>query len=134
MWKENNYDRIAKWDGEVKLFRETDQTNQQIEESVHDRPLNVVTKLGEPWIMANGTEHVGFVIDLLNKIAEKKNFKYNLSFVDSYGVRDEKTNEWNGLIRELIDGVSERIYKIYTLKLEHSNFPHFLHDTHARIW
>ena len=49
----------------------------------------------------------GYCIDLMNEIAKRLQFKYVIRLVEdrAYGRRNEK-GEWNGMIRELIDGVS----------------------------
>lgn len=49
----------------------------------------------------------GFCVDLLNSIAKSLNFHYEIYEVEDarFGAVDEKTGEWNGLVRELIDKV-----------------------------
>ena len=50
----------------------------------------------------------GFLIDLMHGIADKLKFDFVLyeSPDGNYGSKDAKTGEWNGMIRELIVGVS----------------------------
>lgn len=49
----------------------------------------------------------GYCVDLLEKIAEKVGFNYSIHVVadGKYGAPDDEGN-WNGMIRELIDHVS----------------------------
>lgn len=48
----------------------------------------------------------GYSVDLIKEIAAILEFKYVIKLVDdgSYGRRNDR-GEWNGMIRELIDGV-----------------------------
>ena len=54
----------------------------------------------------------GFCVDLLEEIAKAVGFRYEINLVgdDKYGVQDEETKEWNGMVRELIDGVRQSLY------------------------
>lgn len=49
----------------------------------------------------------GFCIDLIELLAQTHNFTYVIKLVEDKvrGEQDEK-GEWNGMIRELVDGVS----------------------------
>lgn len=49
----------------------------------------------------------GFCVDLLHAMSEMINFKYEFHIVGDkmYGTTD-KNNEWDGMIREILDGVS----------------------------
>lgn len=53
----------------------------------------------------------GMCIDLVQKISEIWGFKYIIKLVEdkAHGRKNDK-GEWNGLIKELIDGVSRRSY------------------------
>lgn len=50
----------------------------------------------------------GFIKDLLDGISKVLHLKYELSLANDsrYGNYDEKTREWNGLIKEILDRVS----------------------------
>lgn len=50
----------------------------------------------------------GFAVDLLKEIADMLDFRYNIYLVNDgkFGSKDEKTGEWNGIIGELLAGVS----------------------------
>ena len=51
----------------------------------------------------------GFCIDLLKEIARMVGFAYRIELVPDgkYGVYDYETGEWNGIVRQLMDKVSE---------------------------
>lgn len=57
--------------------------------------------------MSKGTQMEGFCMDLLSEIAKKLGFKYKVQLVKdgSYGRQDESGN-WNGMIGEVVRGVS----------------------------
>ena len=57
----------------------------------------------------------GFCIDLLQLIAEQLGFHYKLYLVPdgNFGAKNIKTNEWNGMVRELIEKVSLRFLLIF---------------------
>lgn len=50
----------------------------------------------------------GFCVDMLEKIAEILRFKYTIQPTPGqvYGIKDPKTGEWNGMVKELINNVS----------------------------
>ena len=52
----------------------------------------------------------GFIIDLLNELANMVGFRYRIDLVPdgNYGARLE-SGEWNGMVREVIDRVSDRV-------------------------
>jgi len=51
----------------------------------------------------------GFCVDLLDEISKILHFNYTIKPVDDgkYGAPVGPKNEWNGMVRELIDTVSE---------------------------
>jgi len=53
----------------------------------------------------------GFCVDLLDEISKILRFNYTIKPVDDgkYGAPVGPKNEWNGMVRELIDTVSERL-------------------------
>lgn len=57
--------------------------------------------------MSKGTQVEGFCMDLLSEVAKKLGFKYKVHLVKdgSYGRQDESGN-WNGMIGEVMRGVS----------------------------
>jgi hypothetical protein len=60
----------------------------------------------EPYVIEEDGKFKGFCIDILDEIAAKMNFRYEIYKVadNQYGVDDEN-GSWNGMIRELMDKV-----------------------------
>ena len=64
--------------------------------------------LSEPQHEKKGNKrYEGYCVDLINEISKLLEFNYTIKIVEDlkYGTKNER-GEWNGLIRELIDGVS----------------------------
>jgi len=73
---------------------------------------------GEPFVMYTTEEErqtapdvllKGYCLELLAKLEESLGFRSEVYVVPdgNYGGQDPITNEWNGIIRDIIDGVSE---------------------------
>lgn len=58
--------------------------------------------------LTGNARYEGFCIDLLKDVAHLVGFQYTISIVEDgkYGVEDPETKQWNGIVRELLDGVS----------------------------
>lgn len=52
-------------------------------------------------------EYEGFCIDLLNKLSERLGFEYKIQIVSDgkYGEQLNGTDQWDGMIGELLNGV-----------------------------
>ena len=52
---------------------------------------------------------IRYAVDLISEIAKVLKFNFTFKWVDdgNYGSKKEDSNEWNGMIGELMDGVSE---------------------------
>lgn len=86
--------------------------------TLRNKTLTVVTNLGNPYSMfvenyesqnLTGNDiFEGFCIDLIDEISQILGFKYIIKLVDDrkHGRRD-RNGEWNGMIRELIDGKAD---------------------------
>lgn len=68
---------------------------------------SLVTSQQEPYTMSKGAQLEGFCMDLLSEVAKKLGLKYRVQMVrdGSYGRQDESGN-WNGMIGEVVRGVS----------------------------
>lgn len=53
-------------------------------------------------------KYEGYCVDLASEIAKHVGIKYKLSIVEDgkYGARDPETKIWNGMVGELVYGVS----------------------------
>jgi len=69
----------------------------------------------EPYLMSkvedadSGNEYEGYILDMLEQLAEKAGFTYVIRPVldNKYGTRMEN-GRWNGMIGEVVDSVSNR--------------------------
>ncbi|KAJ8317860.1 hypothetical protein KUTeg_002951 [Tegillarca granosa] len=94
------------------------------------KPKNVVFMNGNDSTLANNTVArccAGLCIDLLRILSERMRFDYTLYEVpdQTWGLPDERTGEWNGLIRQIMDGQADMILtslKITPKRNEHIAF------------
>lgn len=71
--------------------------------------------------MLEGNErYEGYCVDLAAEIAKHCGFKYKLTIVGDgkYGARDADTKIWNGMVGELVYGVSIYLFKGKVIQLE----------------
>lgn len=49
----------------------------------------------------------GYCMDMLKELAERLEFNYILhdSYDNNFGGKSVETQEWNGMVREIVDGV-----------------------------
>ncbi|GFQ98585.1 glutamate receptor ionotropic, kainate 2 [Trichonephila clavata] len=95
-------------------IRKTGNYSRQPEVSfgLRNKTLVITTILNEPYMMKvedeNGIRYEGYCVDLIEAIADDLKFQYKIKEVDdgSYGRKDD-LGEWNGMIRELIDGKAD---------------------------
>lgn len=88
----------------------------RISEKIQDKNFIVVTKVGMPFLqevqpsegLMGNDRYEGFSKDLMDAIASRLKFKYTLVLVKdkSYGNIDKVTGKWSGMIREILDRVS----------------------------
>lgn len=66
--------------------------------------------------LTGNARYEGFCIDLLRQIAAMVGFEYRIELVPDgkYGVIDLETGEWNGIVRQLMDKVSENLHTFPT--------------------
>jgi len=57
--------------------------------------------------LRGNAQYEGFCVDLLKDVAALLGFDYAIETVEDgkYGVEDPVTKEWNGIVRDLIQGV-----------------------------
>lgn len=86
-------------------------------------PRSLLASQQEPYTMSKGAQLEGFCMDLLSEIAKKLGLKYRVQMVrdGSYGRQDE-SGHWNGMIGEVVRGVSmlktETIFSQLELRLK----------------
>lgn len=109
---------VAKWnsvDGLVYVENYSSVLSENYKELLKNKTLTIVTLENRPYVMkVNGWENKtgndkweGYCVDLIRELSQIGNFKYEIRVLQgelaSHGTRNEK-GEWNGLIRELVDG------------------------------
>ncbi|XP_059352207.1 glutamate receptor ionotropic, kainate 2-like [Daphnia carinata] len=88
-----------------------------IQESLFNKTLVVSTILSNPYFMMKDSDQIlkgndqyeGFVFDIIDEISEMLGFHYKFKLVDdsNWGTLNKRTGEWNGMIRELLDGKAD---------------------------
>ncbi|XP_050390802.1 glutamate receptor ionotropic, kainate 2 [Patella vulgata] len=101
---ENGLRKIGAWsriEG-VNITQDYAVKKQDHEKALANHTLAVVVKLDEPYVIKRGEgDYIGFCIDLLNMIAERKNFSVTIREADAYG--SQKNGQWDGIVGELVD-------------------------------
>lgn len=71
--------------------------------------LFVLLPQQDPYTMRKGSELEGYCIDLISELSKMLGFSYKLHLVkdNRYGALDS-SGAWNGMIGEIIRGVSQR--------------------------
>lgn len=75
--------------------------------------------------LVGNDKYEGYIVELAAEIAKHVGYQYKLKLVSDgkYGARDPETKMWNGMVGELVYGVSEQsVYLILFLQLN-CNFP-----------
>lgn len=112
-----NFKKVAEWNRIDRLVvtRSFKELESQKAFNIQNKVFSVVSKIGMPYLqLVNGTNLVGnekyegFVKDLMDAIAGLKNFTYELHLVEGnhHGAHDHITGKWNGIVGELLEGVS----------------------------
>lgn len=106
--------RIASWD-EAQELRRDDKSF--LDSSERRDLLIVVSIINDPFFMNKQTTKVetgnsryeGYAVDLIDELSRIVGFDYVFKEVDDgkYGKFDEKTREWNGMIREVMIGKAD---------------------------
>lgn len=52
------------------------------------------------------SKYEGYVVDLIERISEELNFTYEFIISDANGNYDENSQTWNGVIGDVVSGVS----------------------------
>uniref|UniRef100_A0A3P9JV93 Glutamate receptor n=1 Tax=Oryzias latipes TaxID=8090 RepID=A0A3P9JV93_ORYLA len=113
--KEEGLEKIGIWDPSSGLNMTDNQKGKTINvsDSLSNRSLIVSTILEEPYVMFRKSDtplygndrFEGYCIDLLRELASILGFTYEVRLVEDgkYGVQDENSGQWNGMVRELMD-------------------------------
>lgn len=132
------FEKVAHWNPNERLVMEA---NREIvwpsgkvdipSDSTHlieNRTLKVVTIEEHPFIYVFTSEKdgkkqykfSGYCIELLEKLAEKMKFNYEIYPVsdDQFGSVDALTKEWNGMVKELLQGKADLAVASFTISPE----------------
>ncbi|XP_013771107.1 glutamate receptor ionotropic, kainate 2-like [Pundamilia nyererei] len=106
---------IGTWDPPSGLNMTDNQKGKttNVSDSLSNRSLVVSTILEEPYVMFKKSDKPlygndrfeGYCIDLLRELANILGFTFEVRLVEDgkYGVQDENTGQWNGMVKELMD-------------------------------
>ncbi|XP_078365248.1 glutamate receptor 2-like [Oculina patagonica] len=95
--------------------------------SMENQTLTVVTIEETPFITRRTSSTspgkfklIGYCIDLLEKLREKLKFSYEVYLVPdgNYGSQDPFTKEWNGMVKEIIEGRAHMAVASFTISSE----------------
>ncbi|XP_068188830.1 glutamate receptor ionotropic, kainate 2 isoform X3 [Antennarius striatus] len=113
--KEEGLAKIGTWDPPSGLNMTDNQRGKttNVSESLTNRSLIISTILEEPYVMFKKSDKPlygndrfeGYCIDLLRELANILGFTYEVRLVEDgkYGAQDENTDQWNGMVKELMD-------------------------------
>uniref|UniRef100_A0A8C2XDX4 Glutamate receptor n=1 Tax=Cyclopterus lumpus TaxID=8103 RepID=A0A8C2XDX4_CYCLU len=113
-----NKSTVGKWSvsGGLNITEVPKRKGMNITDSLANRSLVITTILEEPYVMLRKSDKAlvgndrfeGYCIDLLTELANVLGFTYEIRLVPDgrYGSQDEK-GQWNGMIRELIEHVTD---------------------------
>uniref|UniRef100_A0AAX7VBT5 Glutamate receptor n=1 Tax=Astatotilapia calliptera TaxID=8154 RepID=A0AAX7VBT5_ASTCA len=113
--KEEGLEKIGTWDPPSGLNMTDNQKGKttNVSDSLSNRSLVVSTILEEPYVMFKKSDKPlygndrfeGYCIDLLRELANILGFTFEVRLVEDgkYGVQDENTGQWNGMVKELMD-------------------------------
>lgn len=115
------FEKVAYWRPDFKdklsFVRTSKQQIQQILENLQKATVIVSSRIGSPYLMKRKAEtgeilegnarYEGYSMDLIAEIANELNFtfRFELAVDGKYGNYDDKTKNWNGLIKDLLDRV-----------------------------
>lgn len=111
------FQKVAQYDAKnLTVTRSFEELLLQKTATIQSKVFNVVTKTGKPFldIVENATyltgndKFEGFAKDLMDAIAREKNFTYKMYVVEDNhpGKHNPDTGKWDGMIGEIIEGVS----------------------------
>lgn len=118
-FSKGEFTRIGHWTAadKVKYDRDEKEVDAQIVEAIQNKVFKIASKLNKPFFMEvkpeNGTvlegneRYKGYVVDLIKELQKVLNFKYELEAVAEMGSFDDKTNQWNGIVRKLLDNKAD---------------------------
>ena len=97
--------------------------------SLENQTVTVVTIEEKPFITRRSSNTpgklllAGYCIDFLERLREKLKFSYEIYLVPdgNYGSQDAISKEWNGMVKELIEGRADMAVASFTVSSERQN-------------
>jgi len=130
---------VAKWtlaDGLNYVGNYMSVMSENYKELLKNKTLIIATLENKPYVMkvhnwqnrSGNDRWEGYCVDLIRELSQIRHFKYELRVLEgesaSHGTRNEK-GEWNGLIRELIDGKADIAVADLTITYERESVVDF---------
>ncbi|XP_054715821.1 glutamate receptor ionotropic, kainate 2-like [Uloborus diversus] len=128
--KRNGLSKVGIWDSSKGLHFTWNYTIAYAEviQSLRNRTLKVTTILNPPYMMikkqdekskGSQEQYEGYCMDLLREMSRILGFRYELRLVrdGAYGTRNDR-DQWNGMVRELIDREADLAVADFTITYE----------------
>jgi len=112
---------LATWDpvNGLDVLGDEEESEKRVGQKLSNKTFIVSSRLGAPFltlreaeegeILRGNARYEGYSIDLIDEIAKMLNFKYEfrMSPDGKYGALNKVTQTWDGIVRQLIDGVGK---------------------------
>ncbi|CAB4001092.1 glutamate receptor 2-like [Paramuricea clavata] len=126
------FERVGYWDSstgltvnvsDISWLGEADAAPEASRHSMKNKTFQIVTIQEAPFSMKKYDNHTGnaawegFCMDMLTELAERLEFNYVLhgSFDGNFGGKSAETQEWNGMVREIVDGKADMAVAAFTI-------------------
>lgn len=110
----------ATWDpvNAMQLLTSEDQSDKRVGEKLQNKTFIITSRIGAPFLslveekegetLEGNARYEGYSMDLIDAIAKLLHFKYEFRLAPDgkYGSFNKITQEWDGLVKQLLDGVS----------------------------
>jgi hypothetical protein len=137
----NGLQRIGTWNSTKKdglrITRQGLSSSRNDSETLQNKTLIVLTALSEPYGMyrksvdalTNDTCYEGFGIELIHELSLLLGFNYTFKLQEDsvYGMYNNKTKEWNGMIKELMEENADLAITDLTITSEREEAVDFTH-------
>lgn len=114
---------LAIWDpvNGLDVLNDDEESEKRVGQKLQNKTFIVSSRIGAPFltlripeegeVLQGNARYEGYSMDLIDNIAKMLNFKYEfrMSPDGKYGSLNKVTQTWDGIVKQLIDGVSSRI-------------------------
>lgn len=116
---------LAIWDpvNGLDVLNDDEESEKRVGQKLQNKTFIVSSRIGAPFltlkipeegeVLLGNARYEGYSMDLIDNIAKMLNFKYEfrMSPDGKYGGLNKVTQTWDGIVKQLIDGVSSREFK-----------------------